>query len=292
MLRAKLLSCGVALLTVLAALSAASLAGASQPVRHYMPLATSTPVAAGAAPMATNNLLYHNGPVQHVPKVYLVLWGWGGSDPSGESPYLQGFLNNVGGSSWANIDTQYCDGSGCVTNPTGILKGVWADDSGTYPVVPDVYIASEAIRGAQHFGYSADADYIVATPHLHNDAEFGVEYCAWHSTVNSGSNVIAYTDLPYIPDAKAGTCGQNFVNPGASGFLDGVSIVAGHEVAEAITDPHLDAWYDSSGSEIGDKCAWISSGPGAATDITLGGVQYAVQSLWSNANNGCVTHYP
>src|SRR5581483_12419346 len=114
-----------------------------------------------------------------------------------------GLLQRRGGSSWAAIQTQY---SG-ITNPTGQLKGVWADDSGTYPVVPDAYIGNEAIRAAAHFGFDANANYIIATPHLHNDAQFGVPggYCAWHSSVTSGGHVIAYTDLPYIPDAKFGS---------------------------------------------------------------------------------------
>ena len=64
-----------------------------------------------------------------------------------------------------------------------------------------------------------------------------------------------------------------------------MSIVEGHELAEAITDPHLNAWYDSAnpGNEIADKCAWIQLGTIATSQGT-----FAVQPLWSNADNGCV----
>ena len=68
---------------------------------------------------------------------------------------------------------------------------------------------------------------------------------------------------------------------GSSGTLDGVSIVQGHELAEAITDPLLNAWYGSSGSEIGDRCAWVN-----LQDITTSGGSFAVQPLWSNAASG------
>ena len=56
-------------------------------------------------------------------------------------------------------------------------------------------------------------------------------------------------------------------------------------------------WTDSSGSENGDKCAWISSGQGASADVMLtNGTSVPVQSLWSNAFNsgagGCVLTYP
>jgi len=93
----------------------------------------------------------------------------------------------------------------------------------------------------------------------------------------SGGTTVAFTNLPYLPDAGT-SCGANSV----SGPLDGVSIVGGHEQAETETDPQLSAWYDSSGNEIGDKCAWINLGVNPAA----GG--FPTQPLWSNAVKGCV----
>jgi len=34
-----------------------------------------------------------------------------------------------------------------------------------------------------------------------------------------------------------------------------VSVMA-HELEETISDPNLNAWYDSTGAENADKCAW------------------------------------
>jgi serine protease len=277
--------------------AAHALGGApSASVKHVMPtLGLARAPAANAQAASTNNLIYHDGPIQKTPKVYVDFWCWGGSDPSGEGPYLTKFFQGIGGTAWANIQTQYYETArGNITNPAGQLAGVWSDNSCLAPPVPDAQIAGEAVAASAHFGYSPDADYVIATPHLHNDAEFGVEYCAWHgTTTDSLGRTVAFTDLPYVPDAQAGACGQNFVNPGNAGLLDGVSIVGGHEYAEAITDPHVDAWYDSSGSETGDKCAWIAPGsPGGAADIALATGTFAVQSLWSNANGGCVLHDP
>ena len=45
--------------------------------------------------------------------------------------------------------------------------------------------------------------------------------------------------------------------------------------------PLLNAWYDSSGNEIGDKCAWIN-----LHEVTTSGGSFAVQPLWSNAASG------
>ena len=69
----------------------------------------------GGGGTTTNNLLYGGGVggigVETAPKVYLVIWGsqWS-SDPSGEASLLNSFLTDVGGSSWFNSVTQYCQG--------------------------------------------------------------------------------------------------------------------------------------------------------------------------------------
>jgi hypothetical protein len=150
-----------------------------------------------------------------------------------------------------------------------------------------------------HFGYNRNATYMIFTPTNHSSSRFGSQYCAWHSSTSSSQGPIAYANIPYQPDAGF-SCGQNFVNgfddSFGHGYFDGYSIASGHEYAEAITDPFPNSgWPDSSGAENGDKCAWISSGQGAAQNGTLGSNYYAVQSLWSNAfdsgQGGCVISY-
>jgi hypothetical protein len=50
-----------------------------------------------------------------------------------------------------------------------------------------------------------------------------------------------------------------------------------------------------SGAENRDKCAWISTGQGATSIVSLNGANFAVQSLWSKTFNsnagGCVISY-
>ena len=209
--------------------------------------------------------------------------------------------------------TQYCQGAvsgsttcGAGTTPithpgTSPLVSTWFDTlNGPAPSgASQSQLAAEARRAAAYFSPGAalgqNAQIVVVTPHGASPSGFGTSYCAWHSyTSGPGVGTIAYTNLPYILDAGA-SCGQGFVNV-AGGTLDGVSIVEGHEYAETVTDPLLNAWKDQQGAENGDKCAWINSGQGAATNLLLGGNRFAVQSLWSNAFNGgaggCVTTYP
>ncbi|MCA1812432.1 MAG: hypothetical protein LC624_00600 [Halobacteriales archaeon] len=259
--------------------------------KHIMPTpayAAAHPELFGAPGVQVVDLTYHNGPIQPSPRVYLVFWAWLGQDPSGEAPYLQRFFSGIGGSGWNNVHTQYTGtGQGHITNPPGELAGVWFDDSLSVPPVPDLFIANEAVAAAAHFGdYGVDANYMIFTGHLNNDLEFGRFYCGWHSSTNANGHTIAYSDIGYVTDV-GGSCGQNFVNGGAAGTLDGASIVGGHEFTEMATDPHINAWYDSNGAENADKCAWRANGNGHVQNIVLSTGTFAVQGAWSNDVHDC-----
>ena len=266
--------------------------------------------------ITSGDLSYHGGiggiGVETAPKVYLVLWGsqWNGNDPSGEAAILEDFYRGVGGSSWLNSVTQYCQGVASGTmfcngagtpagNPSGIFVTVWSDNATAAPRSPrQSQLAAEAVRAALHFGNTtasdnASAQYVIATATGNNSKGFKTQYCAYHSATSSAYGDVAYTNLPYITDAGA-SCGANF---NGLGLDAGITIVAGHEMAETVTDQFPNGgWLDPSGAENGDKCAWISSGQGAAADINLSTGTFAVQSLWSNAfssgGGGCVLSYP
>jgi hypothetical protein len=266
---------------------------------------------------AGTNLVYQGGAVETTPVIYINWWGsqWntgfstGGYTSAQAQTYITDFFNHVGGSSWDNINTQYCQGvavgsTSCgsggthVTNPTGQLAGTWVDTTSVPTRPTQSQIQSAATRLMNHFGgFNANATYFVFTPTRHSMSGFGTSWCAWHDEPTSGTNM-AYAYMPYIPDAGA-TCGMNFINSNNSygnGYFDGFSIVAGHEYAEAVTDPHPErtstnfGWVTSTGAngeEIGDLCAWASN----STNITLGSHFYAVQPLWSNASSSCVTSF-
>ncbi len=278
----------------------------------------SVKAAHAARPTRSSNLYYHGGTngvgveTGTGKEVYLVYWGsqWNNNDPSGEAAIQQNFFKGVGGSSWNNSVTQYCEGvsSGTIfcngagtpaTNPTtGVFAGTWSDSATAAPSSPtQSQLAAEAVSAAAHFGNTSagsnnTAQYVISTATGNNSSGFGTQYCAWHSSTSSTFGNIAYTNMPYITDAGA-SCGANFNGLGANA---GITIVGGHEFAETETDIFPSSgWLDSRGSENGDKCAWISSGQGAAADVTFSSGKFAVQSLWSNAFNsgagGCVLSY-
>jgi hypothetical protein len=274
------------------------------------------------------NMAYFGGHVQVTPKIYLVFWGWGQTgafdhatagqptnDPDGAAARMTAFVKALGGTAWAGSQTQYYETVNgqnvSITNPVDQFGGAWYDDTNVlHDDVTGLELAQEAQRAVQHFGVTdlENAQFVIAQPQKLNEQGFnsGAGYCAWHDYtqpqfypgVQAG---IAFTNQPYVLNMGA-SCGQNSVNDGAAGTLDGFTIVMGHEIEETVTDPgaetvvngkSLGAWYDLSGWENADKCAWVgynglvpaSTVPGGLNDITGNdGKPYAVQSLWSNGS--------
>ena len=246
-------------------------------------------------------------------------------DPVNMAPDLQAFFRGLGtgADTWSGVMTQYCEGvatgsqtcgtTSHVAYPTGgALAGVWEDTSSAAPPAAMGHqIGVEALAAANHFGNTTtasnrDAQYVVVSPTGTDPDLYQLQgFCAWHdysgdSTLSGGAVgspfPFAFTNLPYITDVGA-ACGENFVNAGSVGLLDGVTIVEGHEYAETITDQFpAGGWTDSTGAENGDKCAWISSGQGAAQNITLTTGTFAVQSTWANdfagGTGGCEVSHP
>ena len=249
------------------------------------------------------------------------------TDSAGAAPYLQNLFKGLGTGNelWSGTMTQYCDGpnvsagaTSCASNtahvgyPTGgALAGVWYDNSGAEPDPASGHqLAVEAINAAGHFGNTTAAsnryaqyDVLSATGTDPDNYQIS-GFCAWHdyngdTSLDGGGAApspygdISFTNMPYVLDVGA-SCGENFVNSGSAGTLDGFSIVNGHEYAETVTDQNpAGGWTNATnGQENGDECAWISSGQGASANVTMGNGSYAMQSTWSNDTNRCDISHP
>jgi Putative Ig domain len=266
-------------------------------------------------------------------KVYLIFWGtqWGtastngsgdtvlSNDSAGAAPKLQEMFKGLGTNNelWSGVDTQYCEGiaagsQSCPSNsahvayPTGgALSGVWYDNGAAEPSsATQAQLGQEAVKAASHFGNTTaaanrNAQYVIlSATGAHPDGFPNGGWCAWHDWngdvgVSSSVGDIAFTNMPYVLDSGTG-CGQNFVNSGTAGNLDGFTMVEGHEYAETITDQNpAGGWTDSSGQENADKCAWLSPGTtGGAGNLTLATGTFAMQGTWSNDSSGCAFTHP
>ena len=266
------------------------------------------------------------------PKVYLVFWGsqWGVESPSGSlhfandqvrvAPRLKALFDGLGtaGELWSGVVTQYCEGvpAGAFLCPTsaphipypapGVLAGIWLDTTVPAPTAATAFqLGAKAVEAAGHFGNvtpasNRNAQYVIVSPKGTNPDGFNTPsggFCAWHGFngnvgVSSPYGDVAFTNLPYIPDMGT-SCGQNFVNFGSTGLLDGVTMVEGHEFSETVTDQNPGGgWWDAYGGENADKCAWISQGPGRSQNVTFATGSFAMQSTWSNDGAACLIAHP
>jgi len=113
-------------------------------------------------------------------------------------------------------------------------------------------------------------------------------YCAWHSAGTCSGKAIQFAFFWKL-DGDAGCDPQDTSGMHSQG-LAAIANVSGHELAEAMSDPASPgAWYDSRGSENGDKCAWTWGGPLATFS---NGSQWKVQGEWSNKAFTAGAGYP
>jgi hypothetical protein len=135
---------------------------------------------------------------------------------------------------------------------------------------------------------------------LNSHAATAGGYCAYHSS--TGSTI--YSAMPFaIYHSPTGyTCspegGPGIQSPNGDINADIEVSPLSHEITETNTDPFGTAWYDSSGNENGDDCAYIFGGSfggtaGAQYNQTINSHHYFTQEEFSNANfvantSGCL----
>lgn len=281
-----------------------------------------TPSAAKQLPALSTDLTYHGGPIMTTAKAYLIFWlpssgklQDGTTATSLSSTYKrisQSFVSDYGGHSLANDNTQYSQVvSGTTTyGKSTVTVGGTDMETSAYPTsgcasaigpncITDAQIEAEVAHAMSVKGWVSDPThiFILFTSKGENSCfdSSGSEcaytqYCAYHSYF--GSNTI-YANMPYADSrCQAGFLGQHFPN---SPDGDASANLTSHELTEAITDPLINAWYDSNGEEIGDKCAWnfgsASWDSGLANEMWNGHF-YDVQLEYDNHTSSCVTVGP
>jgi hypothetical protein len=113
------------------------------------------------------------------------------------------------------------------------------------------------------------------------------QYCAYHSFIGTSPPII-YANMPW---GQLNVCWAGQPSPSGHVPADAETSIASHEITEAITDPFLNAWFDSSGNEIGDLCAYnygANGWDGGLANQQWNGNFYEVQQEFDNHVGGCV----
>lgn len=259
-----------------------------------------------AATPADNGIAYHGGPIIYAQKVAAIYWSSSTIYPGGPAPGTTGagsadgslvgfFMSHLGASPYYNINTTYYDGTGSPVQNSVAYTQFWASNTNVpLPgmVVPDQLIQAQIVSGftSGKLTYDPNTLYLVFTDQLVNlGGEFGIIYCAYHGNFAWNGNDVKYAAMPHdidFPDCNALNGSPNN-DPAADAEVNTLA----HETEETNTDEDLNAWYDASGNENADKCAWTfgrtyAAADGATANMNLGGRDFLVQQNWVNANGG------
>jgi hypothetical protein len=219
----------------------------------------------------------------HGTAVTAIFWGTSWNNPGDKISGLFSFYSGIGGSGYIKTNTEYTDGSGNVSSAVS-YSGAIVDLSAAPRRAPRTSAILNEVC-AQISNPVANGYYAVYVDTPRRNAG----YCAWHSAASCNGTPVQFAFF-FNLDGDPGCDPQSSEN--YSQGLAALANVSGHELSEALTDPRLNAWYDASGAENADKCAWTFNGT-----VGFGGKTWKIQGNWSNAafsagtgyaNGGCI----
>ena len=236
------------------------------------------------------NMTYHGGKIMPTAVTKAIYWGqsWNnsmfiGDKISGLDTWYSGFSN----SNYAVTSDEYTGSNGQVGRST-THQGNVVDTSTASGGNNTSVILNEVCKEVSNGNITPDPSGNGYYP-VYVDVKRGnAGYCAYHSAGMCGGKLVQFAFF-FNLDGDPG-CDPVDTTTGHSQGLAALSNVSGHELSEARTDPASPgAWYDSSGQENGDKCAWTFNVPSVRFS---NGSNWKIQGEWSNAafNNG--TGYP
>lgn len=230
------------------------------------------------------NMTYHGGKIMNTAVTQAIFWGtsWGsysGDKITGMDQWYQGFNS----SNAAATSDEYTGSNGQISSNT-IHLGHIIDTSASASGGSSSTILAEVCKVITNPDKSGNGYYAV-----YSDTPRGsAGYCAYHSYGTCGGTPIQFAYF-FKLDGDSGCDPQDTSGLHSQG-LAAIANVSGHELSEARTDPASPgAWYDGSGNENGDKCAWTF---GAPLVTFSDGTQWKIQGEWSNNAYNTGTGYP
>ena len=239
---------------------------------------------AGAGRGGSANMTWHNGGIMVNSDVTPIFWGaqWANSSFVGDKETgLASFYTGYSGANYAKTSDEYTGNNGQV-GASLTLRTSLVDTASSLTKAPSTTdILNEVAREITN--PVANGYYPVYTDLPRGNAG----YCAWHSWGTIGSTPVQFAFF-FSLDGDAG-CDPGDNSGLHSQGLAALANVSAHELSEARTDPRGAGWFDRSGAENGDKCAWTFNVPLVKFS---NGSQWMVQGEWSNAAYNAGTGYP
>ncbi|CAF0924098.1 unnamed protein product [Rotaria sp. Silwood1] len=242
---------------------------------------------------SSNNMKNHGGPVmQGTINVYLIWYGnWGtNTAPNVIIPFLSGLKDTA----WWAITTTYYQGTTQLKyagnpvykNSTNVLNtyGTSLSNANIQQIVSDS-ITSGVFPSDTNGVY-----FVLTSAEVTASSGFCTSYCGWHNHGTIGGKDIKYSFVGN-PDRCINSCAAQTTSPNGNAGADGMANIIAHELTETVTDPDLNGWYDASGQENADKCAWtfgtMQTTNGAKWNMQSSGYNYLIQQNWSLTRIAC-----
>jgi hypothetical protein len=275
-------------------------------------------------PKSSSLLLYHGGPVMTTNTDYALYWDPPGAPefPAGYEAGIDRFFEDLAHDSGGLTNTdsvlaQYGQEGGALAEYDVHFGGALVDTD-PYPAngcsaaptcLTDAQLRAE-IQGfveAHELPVDLQHEYFLLTPegvescaeaagHSCSDGTSHAKYCAYHSFIQTSSEVLVYAVDPWVEGLNC-DFGEERPNGNASDATIGGGLA--HEHSESVTDPELNAWYDAKANEVADKCRTfkvateygepLGKAPdGANYNQVIDGDLYYYQQMWSNEAGACV----
>ena len=234
----------------------------------------------GATTAAAAPITYHGGPVMPSLSKIVVIWygNWAQSNATDTAAGQQIILDALYGLA-ATPGVNDSNYSGITTGAASTL-GVYSQSGGSFasavssPTLIQITQPASSTYGGttltdssvlnlvkNNAGATADpnAIYLVlSSSNINESSGFLTKYCGWHSYSNkiASGKSIKYAFVGN-PNKSLGSCSyQTASSPNNNPAVDAMISVIAHELMETVSDPQLNAWYNSGGSENGDMCGW------------------------------------
>ena len=236
---------------------------------------------------STTPLIDHGGPVINTPTIYLIWYGnWNqsnGSDTPAGQQIVRDWANGIGGTPHFALNSTYSTAKPISGN---VFFGGETTDTGTRTRLTDAQIqtvVNNAIT-SNRLPYNASGIYFVMTSsNVTASSGFCTQYCGYHTVGNLTNGKVRFSYVGNANRCLSSCAVQSTVSPNNNPGIDGSISVLTHELEEATTDPDLNEWYDSSGAENGDKCAYtfghfqFQLPNGSFANMTFGGRNWLIQ---------------